>query len=221
MPEPLNILYEDNHLIAVVKPAGVLVQGDDSGDPSLMDHVKEYLKEKYQKEGNVFLGLIHRLDRNVSGIVLYAKTSKGASRLSEQFRQHEVSKIYTALVSGKLQSTQRLAHHIMKNDEKRKASVSDSPMPGYDYAELEYETLNTGEKYSLLKINLKTGRFHQIRAQLSHVGHPIVGDKKYGGVENSFLGLCATELHFKKATNEEMVSLQINYPDEWKDLIAQ
>jgi 23S rRNA pseudouridine1911/1915/1917 synthase len=221
MSEPLNILYEDNHLIAVVKPAGVLVQGDDSGDASLMDYVKEYLKEKYKKEGNVFLGLVHRLDRNVSGIVVYAKTSKGASRVSEQFRQHEVSKIYTALVVGKLEGKQKLVHHIQKDDQKRMAFVSDSPMPGYDYAELEYEVLESNEQYSLLKINLKTGRFHQIRAQLAHVGYPIVGDKKYGGPENNFLGLCATELHFKKATEDEVVDLSISYPFEWESLIAE
>lgn len=226
----LQILYEDNHLIAVFKPAGLLVQGDITGDPTLMDEVKGYLKEKYKKPGNVFLGLVHRLDRPVSGIVLFAKTSKGASRISEQIREREISKTYYALVEGEIKPPKGTLKHFLIKDEKNKiARISNPPAGGEtgDYAELDYETIKTNGTRSLLKINLKTGRFHQIRAQLSAVGHPIVGDKKYGAksvLPDGAIALCATELTFETATSpmagqaSETKTIKIDLPKEWGKL---
>ncbi len=217
----LKILYEDNHLIAVYKPAGILVQEDKTGDPSLLDQVKYYLKNKYHKPGNVYLGLIHRLDRPVSGIILFAKTSKGASRLSEQFRNHEVEKIYHALVVGKPKKDKDTLVHFIDKDEKiNKVSTSHSDEKGGLRAELFYETIKTNGKYSLLKIKLGTGRSHQIRAQLSAIGCPIVGDVKYGGEDTGKqLLLMATSLKFKKATEDETVELNLDVPKEWELLL--
>ncbi|MBI5222604.1 MAG: RNA pseudouridine synthase [Candidatus Magasanikbacteria bacterium] len=240
-----RVLYEDNHLIAVFKPAGVLIQGDKTGDKCLMDDVKKYLKKKYKKPGNVFLGLMHRLDRPVSGIVLFAKTSKGASRLSEQFRNHSVRKIYHTLVEGKLKNKSGTLVSYLKKDEKRNfVEVFDEPVDGALRAELDYEAVtshceelaaasdeaiqsstDTGLPRSLrslamtdgvtmLKINLKTGRPHQIRAQLAHIGHPIVGDVKYGSkikYKDGQIALCAAELSFETATTKERKTISIEY----------
>jgi len=206
----VKVLYEDNHLIAVFKPAGILVQGDETGDKCLMDEVKEYLKKKYNKPGNVFLGLLHRLDRPVSGVILFAKTSKGASRLSEQIRNHKVQKIYHALVEGKIKNKQGTLINYLKKDEKKNfVEVFDVPTDGALKAELDYEVVDN----NLLKINLKTGRPHQIRAQLSHIGHPIVGDIKYGSktkYKEGQIALCATELSFETAVTKEKVHLVHN-----------
>lgn len=214
----LKVLYEDNHLIAVYKPAGTLVQGDVSGDVSLMDEVKEYIKEKYQKPGNVFLGLIHRLDRNVDGIVLFAKTSKGASRLSEQFREHTIEKIYHAWVHGIPRTPRGVLKGYLTHDENQnKAKVSSRETPQSDYAELAYETVKTEGNTSLLKIILKTGRHHQIRAQLADMGYPIVGDKKYGSamsLPDQKIALTATSLSFNLATTDERKSITIDIPDK-------
>ena len=220
----LRVLYEDNHLIAVYKPAGVLVQGDKTGDRSLMDEVKEYLKEKYQKPGNVFLGLLHRLDRPVSGIVLFAKTSKGASRLSEQFRNHAVEKIYYTVVEGKPKKDKAVLVHYLKKDRSQNiVAVYNHPTAGALTAELDYETIKSSNKFSLLKINLKTGRSHQIRAQLSSIGCPIAGDMKYGAkkmLKNGTIALCATSLSFKLATQEDVKHLSVDLPEEWRELIT-
>lgn len=226
MKESLRVLYEDNHLIAVYKPAGVLVQGGgfaesegkDAGE-NLMDEVKKYLKEKYKKTGDVFLGLIHRLDRNVAGVVLFAKTSKGASRLSEQFREHTVEKIYHAWVEGVLSKRPTgqagagqadvaiLKNYLVHHERNNKTEVFDEEVQGSDYAELSYEIVDEkGEgatAKTLIKIKLKTGRQHQIRAQFSHLGHPILGDVKYGSTKaftDQHIALYATELHFDTAT---------------------
>ncbi|HLC69585.1 MAG TPA: RNA pseudouridine synthase [Patescibacteria group bacterium] len=210
----LKVLYEDNHLIAVYKPAGVLVQGDATGDQSLMDVVRGYLKEKYAKKGNVFLGLLHRLDRGVEGIVLFAKTSKGASRLSEQFRNHEVKKTYEALVEGKVKKTRdTLVNFLIKDEQKNVVQVFDQDVPDSLRAELDYEKIKEVEGNTLLKINLKTGRPHQIRSQLSHIGHPIVGDKKYGAKETwrtGVIALAAVNLEFETATTKERKNLSFN-----------
>lgn len=239
----LKILYEDNHLIAVFKPAGVLVQGDkpvgERREPTLMDEVKKYLKEKYKKQGNVFLGLVHRLDRPVSGIVLFAKTSKGAARISEQIRERKISKIYHAVVEGEIKPSSGTLTHFLKKDEEKRIAIISKEGTG-DLAELDYKTVKTNGKFSLLKINLKTGRFHQIRAQLAAVGHPIAGDIKYGFVSpkqnaktdasKSFpdksIALCATELSFETATPSassgqatETKTLKIDYPKEWDSLL--
>jgi len=210
----LEVLYEDNHLIAVWKPAKMLVQGDQTGDICLMDEVKAYLKEKYQKSGNVFLGLLHRLDRPVAGIVLFAKTSKGAARLSEQIRTHKVKKTYHALVSGQLASNATLINYIKKEEVVNRVEVFDEPHVDALYAELDY-TVEIGNKnVSLVKMNLKTGRPHQIRAQFAHIGHPLVGDVKYGSqipYREGEIALAATELCFETATTQEIISLKKNF----------
>src|SRR3989344_7055737 len=162
----LEILYEDNHLIAVFKPAGVLVQGNrpvgERNEPTLMDEVKEYLKEKYKKPGNVFLGLVHRLDRPVSGIILFAKTSKGAKRLSEQFRNHEVEKTYHAIVIGTPKENRGvLINNLIKDDKLKKGREKANGK----IAKLYYEVIKSNKTYSLLKIKIEGGQFHQIRSQ--------------------------------------------------------
>ncbi|MFH1643375.1 MAG: RNA pseudouridine synthase [Patescibacteria group bacterium] len=218
----LNVLYEDNHLIAVEKPAGVLVQGDKTKDISLMDEVRGFLKNKYEKPGNVFLGLIHRLDRPVSGIVLFAKTSKGASRISEQFRNHDVEKIYHAVVKGKPQTIKgTLVDYLKKDKEKNKVFLISELKKGFLRAELFYQVIFSNEKYSLLRIELKTGRSHQIRVQLSNIGCPIVGDIKYGGKALSDKSIClsANQLSFKLATQEDRKDLKIMLPKEWKKYV--
>jgi 23S rRNA pseudouridine1911/1915/1917 synthase len=211
-----KILYEDNHLIAVYKPSGTLVQGDKSGDSSLMDEVKAHIKRVYNKPGNVFLGLIHRLDRNVDGIVLFAKTSKGASRLSEQWREHTVSKIYHAWVHGVVNEKQKTLINFLKHDENHNfAEVFDVEKAGTDRAELSFELIKIDGDFSLLKIILKTGRQHQIRAQLSHIGHPIVGDSKYGSstrLPDQKIALTETSLTFKTATTDEQKIINLEIP---------
>ncbi|MBI4426882.1 MAG: RNA pseudouridine synthase [Candidatus Magasanikbacteria bacterium] len=243
----IKVLYEDNHLIVVFKPAGILVQGDETGDVCLMDEVKKYLKEKYKKPGNVFLGLLHRLDRPVSGIVLFAKTSKGASRLSEQIRNRTVEKIYHAVVEGSFGFAQdknekgTLVNYLKKDEKKNFVEVFDEPVDEALRAELDYEVveshceersdeaiqspIDTGLPRSLrslamtsgatlLRVNLKTGRSHQIRAQLAHIGHSIVGDVKYGSktkYKDGEIALCATELSFETATTKERKVISIEY----------
>ncbi len=211
-----RILYEDNHLIAVFKPAGVLSQSDITGDESIMDMVKKYLKEKYKKPGNVFLGLLHRLDRPVCGIMLFAKTSKGAARLSEQFRNHHVEKTYQAIVIGKpLAQKGVLVNHLIKDEKLKKAREKSDGQE----AKLFYEVLATNGVHSLLSIKIEGGKFHQIRSQLSLAGFPILGDVKYGAKQplpQKDIALCATGLSFFPATSEELVSLSIGVPKEWQ-----
>lgn len=220
----LQVLYEDNHLIAVFKPAGILVQEDKTGDSSLLDQVKYYLKNKYHKLGNVYLGLIHRLDRPVSGVILFAKTSKGASRLCEQFREHSVEKIYHALVLGKpARQRDTLIHYLQKKEENNKVLVSNEEREDFLRAELYYEVVSSNEKYSLLKIKLGTGRPHQIRAQLSAIGCSIVGDVKYGAPDprlDKSLCLAATSLTFKTATTDEEIKVEMPLPEDWKEYLV-
>src|SRR3990167_6751845 len=198
----LKVLYEDNHLIAVFKPSGVLSQGDKTGDISIFDEVKKYLKKKYKKPGNVFLGLVHRLDRPVSGIVLFAKTSKGASRLSEQFRDHNIEKTYHALVIGK-PDARTLVNYLTKDEARKKVDVH---AERGQRAELEYDVVASYGPYTLVKILLKTGRFHQIRAQFSFAGFPVLGDTKYGApfaLPDKSIALCATSIVFTLPTKDE------------------
>lgn len=216
---PLQVLYEDNHLIAVFKPAGVLVQADETGDLCLMDEVKQYLKEKFNKPGEVFLGMLHRLDRPVSGIVLFARTSKGAARLSEQFRAHSIKKIYHALVQGEpKKKSATLVHYLIKDTDKNIVSVFDEPYGDALRAELDYEVVKSFGDKTLVKVILKTGRPHQIRVQMKAIGCPIVGDVKYGGTawdRKQEIALCATDLEFKLATKDEVKSLHIEVPEYW------
>jgi len=230
----IKVLYEDNHIIAVVKQAGMLTQGDKSGDVSLFEEVKKYLKEKYKKQGNVFLGLVHRLDKPVQGIVLFAKTSKGASRLSEQFRNHTIQKTYHAIIAGKpKESRGEIKEKINKisffaegftekSDEELLAEIKKATKTRT--AELAWEVIKSNNKYSLLKILPKTGRFHQIRVQLSNMGHPILGDTKYGFKGNwvchDAIALAATGIKFKVATGEKEINLEIPLPNGWQELFT-
>lgn len=226
----INVLYEDNHIIAVYKPAGMLVQGDHSGDPTLMDEVKYYLKQKYNKPGNVFLGMVHRLDRPVSGIVLFAKTSKGASRLSEQFRSHTIQKIYHAVVIGKPKEAKAiLVHYLKKDTDKNFVRVYDTAMLEALRAELSYEVVESKGGLTLLIIQLKTGRPHQIRSQLSHIGCPIVGDVKYGapeqieitshGEKHTRIALASTSVTFKLATKDEIQKVEVDVKKEFENFL--
>ncbi len=190
----LNVLYEDNHLLAVVKPAGLLVQGDRSGDATLLDSARLYLKEKYGKPGNVYVGLVHRLDRPVSGVVLLARTSKAAGRLSRQFREGTVAKFYLAVVAGDLGAqagddvaadsrdaeTELVSHLAHKGDRHGVTGAAAEPFPGSREARLAYTVLGRRQDRTLVRIRLLTGRRHQIRAQFSLLGHPVLGDVKYG-----------------------------------------
>ncbi len=215
----LNILYEDNHLIVVEKPAGMLTQADKTSEPCLLDEVKKYLKEKYKKSGNVFLGLVHRLDRPVGGIVLLAKTSKGASRLGEQFRKHRVDKIYHAVVLGKLpKKSDTIVSFLKKTRKKNKVAVFNHEVLGSQRAELSYEVVKKSSKYSLVKINLATGRPHQIRAQLASLGCPIVGDIKYGALKplpDKSIALFANSLNFETATGNQIKNISLKLPGSW------
>ncbi len=211
-PESVRVLYEDNHIIAVYKPAGVLVQGDATGDESLAEQVKKFLKTRDGKSGNVFLGIVHRLDRPVQGIVLFGKTSKGAARLSEQFRDHTVQKIYTAVVSGEPPKKGTLVHWILKDENKNRVEVFDRETRGALRAELSYEVVKARGARALVQIELKTGRPHQIRAQFSHIGHALLGDTKYGGEKKSELQLAATEIEFETATTHERKKISIAVP---------
>lgn len=216
----IKILYEDNHLIGVYKPAGVLVQAEDGAkdDNTLYWQIKEFIKKRDQKPGKVFLGVLHRLDRPTSGVVLFAKTSKGAARLSEQFRNRNLKKVYHCVVIGKLnQKSGTLRNFLIKDNDQKKAVISEVG----DEAILHYQVIKSDQN-SLLKIELETGRFHQIRAQLSATKHPIVGDIKYGAPEalsDKSIALCATSLEFKTATGNELKTIQIEIPAEWYKLL--
>ena len=177
----MDILYEDNHIIVAVKPAGVLSQADPSGDPDMLTLLKEYIKEKYNKPGNVYLGLVHRLDRPVAGVMVFARTSKAAARLSEQIRLHTVDKYYLAAVSGVMvHDCGTLRNYILKDSSTNRVKVFDKEVKDAKYAELDYTVICRSSNMTLIKVDLKTGRSHQIRAQLANAGHPVVCDSKYG-----------------------------------------
>lgn len=193
----LEILYEDNHLIAVNKPVGVLVQGDKTGDKTLLNQVKEYIKVKYNKPGDVYIGLVHRIDRPASGVVIFAKTSKALSRINEQLRNHEIKRTYWAVVKTRPKELQgTLIHYIKKNEEKNKSYASDVKKKNSKKAELSYELIGGLTNYFLLQVELKTGRHHQIRCQLAKIGCPIKGDLKYGFSRSNRDG--GIHLHAKK-----------------------
>ena len=223
--EALKVLYEDNHVIAVYKPAGILSQGDlpagrQVKQDSMLERVKLYLKEKYQKPGNVFLGLVHRLDRPVCGVMLFAKTSKGAARLSEQFRNHTIEKTYQVIVCGKPKSAKGILTNFLIKDEKLKKGREHEDG---EKAVLEYELVQSRGKYSLLNIKIATGKFHQIRTQLALAGLPILGDVKYKGERwqnESAIALCASEIAFKMATEEKVVRVNARIPQEWRQFLG-
>jgi len=177
----MQVIYEDNHIIIVAKQSGEIVQGDKTGDTPLSDIVKQYIKEKYQKPGEVFLGVVHRLDRPVSGLVVFARTSKALTRLNKMFAEGEVHKTYWAIVTGKPQvSEATLEHWLVRNEKQNKSYAYDTEKPHSKKAILKYREISRGDRYSLLEVQLLTGRHHQIRCQLAKAGMPIKGDLKYG-----------------------------------------
>ena len=177
----MTVVYEDNHIIVVNKTASEIVQADKTGDTPLSETVKQYLKEKYQKPGNVFLGVTHRLDRPVSGLVIFAKTSKALTRLNEMFRTSEVKKTYWAVVKNAPQEPEgELVHFLVRNEKQNKSYAYDKEVPNSKKAILHYRLIGHSENYYLLEVDLKTGRHHQIRCQLAKMGCPIKGDLKYG-----------------------------------------
>ncbi|GJM28568.1 MAG: RNA pseudouridine synthase [Cyclobacteriaceae bacterium] len=216
-----NVLFEDNHLLAVNKPAGILVQGDQTGDPSLVDFAKEYLRVKYNKPGQAYLGLIHRLDRPVSGVVLLAKTSKALSRMNLVFQQRQVKKYYWALTENRPpQESDSLVHWLTKNTRDNRAKAHKREVPQAKRSELEYSLKMMMEKKYLLEVLPITGRPHQIRVQLSTIGCPILGDAKYGykGPASRIIALHAKSLHFNHPVKKEPLVIEAPlYMDEiWK-----
>ena len=209
----LKIIYEDNHIIVVEKPVNVPSQSDKTGDKDLLTMIKEYLKEKYHKPGEAYLGLVHRLDRPVGGVMVYAKTSKAAARLSEQIRQKQFTKKYLVIVDGKMEQKQGiLEDYLWKNEKTNTSKVVEEGTKNAKYAKLEYEVLKyvPETNLSVLKITLETGRHHQIRVQLSHAGHSIYGDQKYGSRgKGKQIALWAYELSFIHPITKE----KLNFTD--------
>ena len=208
--EKLKVIYEDNHIIVVEKIPNIPSQGDKTGDKDMLSIIKAYLKEKYNKPGNVYLGLVHRLDRPVGGVMVFAKTSKAASRLSEEVRNKSLKKEYLVIVDGRFENKKDiLEDYLVKNGKTNISKVVKEGTNNSKYAKLEYEELKYNEKYdlSLLKVNLFTGRHHQIRVQLSSRGHSIYGDQKYGsrgkGKQITLWAYKLTLIH--PITKEEMV----------------
>lgn len=205
---PLSILYEDNHLIAVNKTCRDIVQGDKTGDMPLSEKLKAWLKVKYNKPGNVFIGVTHRLDRPVSGVVLFAKTSKALARLNEMFRLGEVRKTYWAIVKNKPAADEgELVHWLVRNEKQNKSYAYDAERPNSKKAILHYRVIARSENYYLLEIDLKTGRHHQIRCQLAKMGCPIKGDLKYGFARSNRDG--GISLHARSAELVHPVSKQV------------
>tara|TARA_B100000686_G_C16660211_1_gene900508 strand:+ start:350 stop:1012 length:663 start_codon:yes stop_codon:yes gene_type:complete len=212
-------IYLDNHLIAVYKPFGILTQSDRPGGDSLLGRTKDWLKTRFNKPGKVFLGLVHRLDRPVAGVVLFARTSKAASRLSQQFRNRTIIKIYQATVIGlpKLMEG-RLTGWLMKNQKTGKATVFSKETEGATKAELDYRVAKTLGKYAILEIVLRTGRFHQIRAQLAFMKHPVVGDVKYGApcnLPNRHIALYSSRIEIKHPISGKDLVLRSPEPTGW------
>ena len=182
----LEILYEDNHLLAINKVAGDLVQGDQTGDQPLVEKVKSYIKKKYNKPGSVFLGVIHRLDRPTSGVVLFARTSKALTRMNKQFKERKTDKTYWAIVGPDISPTNAsLTHWLKKNTKMNKSFAHDQEIQESKKAVLYYKKIKELVRYAVLEIRLETGRHHQIRSQLTHIGFPIKGDLKYGAKKSN------------------------------------
>ncbi len=209
----IKVIYEDNHLLVVEKPINIPVQADVSGDKNLLDMLKLYLKEKYNKPGNVYLGLVHRLDRPVGGVMVFAKTSKAASRLSDQVRNHILKKEYHAVVVGNINDKGNFIDKLLKNKKENKVSVN----PKGKEARLSYEKVSSKDNLSLVRINLETGRSHQIRVQFSYNGYPLYGDQKYNlsSKVGQQISLWATKLEFIHPVTKEVVSFKSNYPDKY------
>lgn len=197
----LNILYEDNHIIVCVKPVGVLSQEDHTKDPDMLSILKEYIKVKYKKEGNVFLGLVMRLDRMTSGVMVFARTSKAASRISEQIRNGEVLKKYVAIVNGEVNQHGTLKDYLIKDEKLVKSFVTTKELG--KLAVLDYNLVGYKDNLSVVDVLLHTGRHHQIRVQFSNIGHPLYGDKLYGGLGDNHMHLHAYYLSFIHPVTKE------------------
>ena len=213
----MTVLYEDNHIIIVNKTASEIVQGDKTGDTPLSEIVKQYLKEKYQKPGNVFIGVTHRLDRPVSGLVVFAKTSKALGRLNEMFRVGAVKKTYWAIVKNMPPEPEgELVHYLVRNEKQNKSYAYDSEKPGSKKAILHYRLIGRSDNYCLLEVDLKTGRHHQIRCQLAKMGCPIRGDLKYGFPRSNPDGsicLHARRVRFVHPVSKELIEVVAPVPD--------
>lgn len=212
----MTVVYEDNHIIVVNKAASEIVQGDKTGDTPLSETVKQYLKEKYGKPGNVFIGVTHRLDRPVSGLVVFAKTSKALSRLNEMFRTGAVSKTYWTVVKNAPKEPEgEPVHYLVRNEKQNKSYAYDREVPNSKKAVLHYKLIGRSENYYLLEVDLKTGRHHQIRCQLSKMGCPIKGDLKYGSQRSNPDGsicLHARRIAFVHPVSKEPIVLEAPLP---------
>ncbi|GAB6990207.1 RluA family pseudouridine synthase [Paenibacillus pini] len=214
----IEILFEDNHLLGIVKPVNVPTQEDASGDPDLVNLLKQDIKERYNKPGNVYVGLIHRLDRPVGGAMIFAKTSKAASRLSETVRSRHFRKFYAAVVHGKLPSSKgTMTNMLLKDPKTNTVTVVRPGTPGAKEAVLDYEVLGTSDHLSLVKVELHTGRSHQIRVQMSHAGCPLYGDQKYGNGLNKVgqqIALWSVLVGFPHPVSKEEVTLTSMPPSQ-------
>jgi 23S rRNA pseudouridine1911/1915/1917 synthase len=219
----IEILYEDNHLIAVNKKASDLSQGDKTGDFSLDSEIKKYIAEKYHKPGDVYLGIVHRLDRPVSGVILYARTSKALERLNEMFRSGQVKKYYLAIVRERPpEDRATITHYLKKNEKQNKTFVYDTEVKGSKQASLTCSLTGRSKRYYLLEIELHTGRHHQIRAQLAKIGCPVKGDLKYGyprSNSDGSISLMARKLEFVHPVKKEKVIITAPFPegDIWRE----
>ena len=210
----LNIIYEDNHLLVVEKPSNIPVQEDSSKDIDMLTLLKDYRKTNENKPGEAFIGLVHRLDRPVSGIMVFAKTSKAASRLSEQIRQNAFHKTYIAIVEGALPPKGKFEDYLRKNEKENKSYVTTKEKGKYSC--LEYQVLSTKDNFSLVEINLITGRSHQIRVQFSSRNHPLIGDSKYGHNPNNIdIALFAKSITFTHPTTKEHLTFTLDIPNKY------
>lgn len=220
----MTVLYEDNHIIIVNKTVSEIVQGDKTGDKPLSEIVKEYLKEKYNKPGNVFCGVTHRLDRPTSGIVVFAKTSKALARLNDMFKNKEINKTYWAVIKEMPKIAEgTLRNYLVRNEKQNKSYAYDLEKPNSKLAILHYKLISRSDKYNMLEIDLETGRHHQIRCQLSKIGCPIKGDLKYGADRSNpdgGISLHARKISFIHPVSKETVEVVAPVPDDnlWKAL---
>ena len=231
----MQVIYEDNHIIIVSKRSGEIVQGDKTGDTPLSELVKQYIKEKYQKPGEVFLGVVHRLDRPVSGLVVFARTSKALTRLNKMFAEGEVHKTYWAIVNAPLGDVRRrlpkqectmfnaqspfttLTHWLVRNEQQNKSYAYDHEVPRSKRAELKYREIGHSDRYTLLEVQLLTGRHHQIRCQLAKVGMPIKGDLKYGAKRSNpdgSISLMARRVEFVHPVSKQPICVEAPLPDD-------
>lgn len=215
----INVIYEDNHLLVVEKPVNVLSQGDDTNDKDMVNLLKNYIKVKYNKPGNVFLGLVHRLDRPVGGIMVFAKTSKAASRLSEQVRNKSFKKTYRAVLNGNMKKDKDiLKDYLYKNKKTNMVSVVNKNHKDAKDAELSYETISKNEKFSMVQVDLKTGRPHQIRVQFSSRNHPLFGDQRYGqhiNKKGDQIALWSYKIEITHPTTKEKMEFICNPPNNY------